>query len=63
MGKYLYVEYATGERELYDLSLDPYQLKNAYKTADPALVSQLKSRLGLLRNCARVDCRTAEGGS
>jgi N-acetylglucosamine-6-sulfatase len=63
MGKYLYVEYATGERELYDLSLDPYQLNNVYKTADPALVSQLKTRLGLLRNCARADCRTAEGGS
>ena len=27
-GRYTYVEYLTGEKELYDLSTDPYQLQN-----------------------------------
>jgi arylsulfatase A-like enzyme len=31
-----YVEYETGERELYDLRTDPEQLTNAYAGADPA---------------------------
>jgi len=32
---HLYVECETGERELYDLEEDPYQLMNRYDTADP----------------------------
>jgi hypothetical protein len=30
-----YVEYGTGERELYDLARDPHQLDNVVETADP----------------------------
>ena len=29
----LYVEYKIGEKELYDLSADPYQLRNLYASA------------------------------
>jgi N-acetylglucosamine-6-sulfatase len=59
--QHLYVEYATGERELYDLQADPYQLRNFYGSADPALIAQLQSRLRELRDCSRDSCRDAEG--
>src|SRR5918995_5123350 len=32
--RYLYLEYANGERELYDMQIDPYQLQNLAATAD-----------------------------
>jgi arylsulfatase A-like enzyme len=60
--RYLYVEYDTGERELYDLKEDPYQLRNAYEGADPGLLRRLQERLGALRGCAGADCRAVEGG-
>ena len=59
--RYLYVEYETEERELYDLQADPYQLRNFYGSADPALIAQLQSRLRELRDCSRDSCRDAEG--
>ena len=58
--RYLYVEYESGEHELYDLSKDPYELHNLYDSADPALISRLDSRLDALRDCAGRDCRAAE---
>lgn len=36
----LYVDYVTGEEELYDLSIDPYQLSN--KVEDPGYASELQ---------------------
>lgn len=63
MREHLYVEYESGERELYDLTADPYQLKNIYETADPALVSYLKDRLETLKACSGASsCKTAEDG-
>jgi N-acetylglucosamine-6-sulfatase len=59
---YLYVEYATGERELYDLKEDPYQLKNGYDTTNPGLVRRMEERLDTLRGCAGATCRAAENG-
>jgi N-acetylglucosamine-6-sulfatase len=62
---YLYVEYSTGEKELYDLSADPYQLRNLHANArptHPTLLSDLKARLDALRSCAGAGCRTAEDG-
>ncbi len=58
----LYVEYGTGERELYDLREDPYQLENRYEAADPDLVQYAERRLEALRGCVGAACRTAEGG-
>jgi arylsulfatase A-like enzyme len=55
-----YVEYGTGERELYDLARDPYQLDNVVETADPALVAALSARLAELRTCAGAACRSLE---
>ncbi|MFN8556233.1 MAG: sulfatase [Dehalococcoidia bacterium] len=57
---YKYVEYATGERELYDLAADPYELVNRAASADPALVAALSARLDALRGCAGPDCRRLE---
>ena len=39
--EWTYVEYGTGERELYDLARDPYQLDNLIEDADPALLAAL----------------------
>lgn len=57
---HLYVDYVTGEHELYDLNTDPYELDNVYDSADPALKERLDSRLGSLRGCAGASCRDAE---
>jgi N-acetylglucosamine-6-sulfatase len=58
----LYVEYDTGERELYDLKDDPNELDNRYKTADPEYLRRLRGRLAALRGCSAAACRAAEDG-
>lgn len=61
--RYTYVEYtATGERELYDLTADPFELHNIAATADPALVAKLAKQLNALRTCTGTACRTAGAG-
>jgi N-acetylglucosamine-6-sulfatase len=55
-----YVEYVTGETELYDLTADPYELKNLASTADPKLLAALSARVHALANCKAADCRTVE---
>jgi Domain of unknown function (DUF4976) len=57
--RYLYAEYTTGERELYDLERDPHQLGSLHD--DPAyepVRAQLARRLQALRVCAGERCRT-----
>ena len=58
--QYLYVEYANGERELYDMQTDPYQLQNLAASADPALLAELAADLDQLRVCAGAECRSVE---
>jgi N-acetylglucosamine-6-sulfatase len=59
--RYLYVEYpTTGEKELYDLKADPYELINVYASASPTLLSDLKTRLNALKSCAAAECKRAE---
>jgi arylsulfatase A-like enzyme len=57
---YKYVEYENGERELYDLVNDPYELESLHETADPGLVEDLKARLEALRDCSGDECGEAE---
>ncbi|WP_285707906.1 sulfatase [Microtetraspora sp. NBRC 16547] len=58
--RYSYVEYGTGERQLYDLAADPYELRNIVETADPFLVGSFSARLALLRSCSGAICRVAD---
>jgi N-acetylglucosamine-6-sulfatase len=57
---YLYVEYKTGEHELYDLRKDPYELDNEYTSATPDLKQRLEAQLDALRQCSGAGCRAAE---
>jgi arylsulfatase A-like enzyme len=57
---YLYVEYINGEKELYDLRADPYQLNNLAAKADSARLQELAARLHELQNCTGDKCRIAE---
>jgi N-acetylglucosamine-6-sulfatase len=59
---YLYVDYKTGEHELYDLRKDPYELNNMYATAPPKITQRLEAQLDALRQCSAAECRAAESG-
>jgi N-acetylglucosamine-6-sulfatase len=55
---YIYAEYSTGERELYDLTRDPFQLQSRHD--DPfydSVEALLADHLDELRNCAGPSCR------
>ena len=55
----LYTEYSTGEKELYDLAEDPYQLENiAGQRPEPE--AELSAKIAALKNCAGEGCRVAE---
>jgi N-acetylglucosamine-6-sulfatase len=58
---HLYVEYETGERELYDLEDDPHELHNIHATAPQDLKQRLKRQLDALRQCSAEECREGEG--
>jgi hypothetical protein len=58
-----FVEYQTGERELYDIKADPYQLQNLASNADPKFIAQLSARLQQMMTCKGSACRTAEDAS
>ena len=57
-GRYIYAEHTNGEKELYDLQIDPYELQN--RKNDPSYASvraDLATRLHQLQDCAGVSCR------
>jgi hypothetical protein len=55
---YKYAEYANGDRELYDLRKDPYELESQHTNpAYDALKASLAARLHRLVNCAGSSCR------
>lgn len=58
--RHKYVEYVTGDKELYDLEVDPYELESLHDSADPALAESLKVRLEALTSCSGQSCREAE---
>jgi N-acetylglucosamine-6-sulfatase len=58
-GRYLYVEYADGDRELYDTRNDPDEIDNLAGTR-PALERTLAGRIAELRRCGGSGCRKVE---
>ncbi|HLL50580.1 MAG TPA: sulfatase [Thermomicrobiales bacterium] len=58
-----YVEYDSGERELYNVRVDPYQLDNVVAEADPAAVKSFSARLAQLARCSGPGCRKTEDAS
>jgi arylsulfatase A-like enzyme len=48
---FLYVEYSDGERELYNLRLDPFELHNIAGLAPSGLLAQFHSDLLAMENC------------
>ncbi|HEY3248219.1 MAG TPA: sulfatase [bacterium] len=57
---YIYIEYATGDRELYDLRQDPFELQNLITSAPPPFLAAAGTRLTALKQCAAGTCRSAE---
>jgi N-acetylglucosamine-6-sulfatase len=57
--RYLFARYANGERELYDLARDPYELQSRHRIpAYRAVRRDLAERLAHLRRCSGANCRT-----
>jgi len=54
---YLYVDYATGERELYNLRTDPNELTSIHSSASHALMKELGKRLNALERCKGATCQ------
>jgi arylsulfatase A-like enzyme len=55
--EYAYTEIESGERELYDMRNDPYQVSSLHRRADPALLASLSARLAQITACRRASCR------
>ena len=59
----LYVEYADGERELYELASDPFQLRNVAGEVPPERLATLSARLAAMASCrGSAECWAAGGG-
>jgi N-acetylglucosamine-6-sulfatase len=61
-GKYSYIEYDEGSRELYDLETDPYQLESLHDSPEhQELMKRLHTRLERLKACSgQESCEAAE---
>ena len=55
-----YVAYANGERELYDLHTDPYELDNIIAKAERGLVDRFDAWLAVFKKCRGAECREAD---
>lgn len=56
-GQYIYVKYTSGDEELYDLRIDPYELRNM--AADPwykNIKNNLEADLNRLKSCSGKNC-------
>jgi N-acetylglucosamine-6-sulfatase len=62
VGPYKYIHYASGERELYDLSRDPYELRSlAGERRYRNVVAWMASRTRALASCSGASCRQPVG--
>lgn len=53
-------EYSTGEKELYDLKRDPYELDNIAGSAPAHQLDELHRRMAELETRRDEGCRTAD---
>jgi arylsulfatase A-like enzyme len=53
----LYTDIESGERELYDMNKDPYQLDSLHRKVDPSVLAQLSARVSTLLKCRAATCR------
>ena len=58
--RYTYVEYETGDVELYDNDTDPYQLNNIACRVAPSLRAGFRQATATLTTCSADICRAAE---
>jgi len=61
--RYLYVEYFDGERQLYDLRRDPYELNNIVTRVPASVRTALSRQLEALEQCHGASCRRIEDRS
>ena len=54
--EYAYIEYVTGERELYDFADDPYELNNLVSSTNKNFLGQMSEWLACMRICVGGDC-------
>lgn len=54
---FLYAEYQSGAKELYDLTADPFQLQSQHTVAPAEYLNALSTRLAELATCAAEACR------
>lgn len=57
-----YIEWKGGDREVYNILRDPFELNGDPEKAGPDRVAELEQRLRALENCAGESCRAAEDG-
>ena len=59
--RYVYAEYRNGDRELYDLQDDPFELRSRDRVpAYASAMATLRHRLRKLRSCAGAGCRVQQ---
>ena len=59
--QFLYVEYLNGQREYYDLNIDPYELFNVYGSLSSSVQARLHQQLRKLERCHGPEsCENAE---
>lgn len=58
--RWLYIESANGDVELYDRIADPYEIANIAATTPPGTLGPLRAQLRALSACAGPTCRIAD---
>jgi len=60
-GQWYYSTWSNGDRELYDMSRDPYQVNNVVNEPSyAAVVASLDARLNVLKTCAGATCEDSD---
>ena len=57
--RHVYIEYETGDTELYDLDADPHQIDSMHDRAPAELIADLQTFLEKLAGCAGEACAAA----